>query len=348
MSASRPTQLVFPIVVWGDQYVETFLSLALRTFLAPENLPYCAMEVPTRLIILTTSDSAEKVRHSPVVEYAMSVCDVEIRPCITPAMLSAGNKYSVMASLHHVVLKELQGTNSVFGVLSPDCIISQACLKTALLRILEGYQAVLVAGPRAALQPFKIMFGAPGGGNYRYLALASRKIVTALCENFHPISKSVVFSSRIFTTMPSCLYWFASPKSFIARYFHLHPLLVRISPEMQFPDQHTGTVDSTLLDDTDVLAKRCYVCENSDEMTIVELTDADAMHIPSKRRWLKSLFVYRWSKKWANARQVQNFLTYTFLFKGADDNFELPQARANRDTAILRCLLRTRLISGLR
>jgi hypothetical protein len=141
--------------------------------------------------------------------------------------------------------------------------------------------------------------------------------------------------------MPSCLYWRAARQSLVARYFHLHPLFVRLSRNTVIPKRHTGTVDSTLIEDAGVQMASCYVCEDSDEMAIVELTDASAMHIPTQWRPFKSLFIYRWSRMWANERHVRNFLSHIFIFRGDEMIPNYALEKADDDTRLLRFLLGT-------
>lgn len=337
-----PSQLVFPIVVWGDNYIDTFLQLALPTFLAAENLPYCASKIRTKLILISDVAGIEKLRASGAVDRAGQICEVELKASIEIPTSVPLNKYHVMAAAHHDVIKSLQGVDAVVGILSPDCLINNGCLKFALDKILSGFDSVLAAGPRAGLRGVRqeLMNRAIDGA----LALNSRELVGILCRHFHPISRSVMFSERNFTTMPSCLYWMAADNSFVARYFHLHPLMVKIRPAVRFPDQHRGTVDATLIDDADVTLATSYVCENSDELVIVEVTDENVMHIHTRMIIFKSVFIYRWSKAWANARHVRAFLTYKFCFRGSDVSLVAATSRSQRDCRLLDRLLRRGLV----
>ena len=328
-----PQQLVLPIVVWGDAYIDTFLQLALPTFLAPGNLPYCATHIPTRLIVVTDEAGATKLRNAENVHRAAKIGTVEIRPDIDLSLTANVNKYAVMAAAHHGVVRELQGTHSLICILSPDCLLNDTCLQFAYDKMLEGSNAVLVAGPRAGLQGIRRELGY--AIHRDQLTLTSRELVSLLCRNFHPISRSLFVSARKFSTMPSCLYWKVSEVSFVARYFHLHPLMVRILPDVIFPESHKGTVDATLIDDANVSVGDSYVCENSDDMVIVEMTDENSMHIPAKYIFCKTIFIYRWSRVWANARHVSNFMRYTFLFRGDEASVSTSVRRARRDCRVL-------------
>ena len=335
---SNPDQLVFPIVVWGEKYLETFTKLALPTFLASGNIPYCASRLKTRLIIITDEDGAAFLESAEEFKFARETCEVEVRSEVRLPTSTVMNKYALMAAAHHSVIKELQGSHSIVGILSPDCLISDGTLGRSLDWVVSGFSAVLAPGPRAGLQGvMRSLRDKVVGGR---LSISSARLVSLLCENFHPISQSVFYNARKLSTMPSCLYWSASRHSFVARYFHLHPLMVHIYPEVTFPEEHQGTVDASLIDDAEVSLDDCYVCVDSDEVCIVEVTDEAVSHIPSKRVFFRNLFIFSWSKFWTRPRHVKAFLRYVFLFKGDDAPLDNAIKLSKRNLRLLDWLLR--------
>jgi hypothetical protein len=306
------------VVVWGDRYLNTFLSLALPSFLAAGNLPYCSSVIATKLVVVTDREGAIALRASAVMEAAGNICAVEIRENVTDSLKEQPNKYHTMATCHHEVVKDLQGQDSVLSILSPDCLLSNGCLRMAINKIFDGYRAVLVPGPRASLQ----------GAAAEVARLSKEGVITSLSAEFlvsilvkhpHPISKAVYYQALHFSKMPSCIYWKSGNNSFFAKYFHLHPLLVRVAPSVRFPDSHTGTVDATLIDDAGVALDECFVGESSDDLLVIEVTDETVSHIPNRIRLLKPLFVWRWARLWATRRHVETFLRYTFVFRGPGD-----------------------------
>ena len=56
--------LDFAVTVWGEAYVETFLTLALPSFLAPDNIPACAKLVAVRFMIATRSEDVPTIKEA--------------------------------------------------------------------------------------------------------------------------------------------------------------------------------------------------------------------------------------------------------------------------------------------
>ena len=124
--------LHFGIAVWGKSYLSTFLRLALPSFLASGNIPACSRISNVKFTIVTRPQDVPLLENSPVWNVLTEFAEVEVKPFLTPDMFD-GNRYTVMARAHALLIKESLRCGAILSILSPDCIVSDGSLSFALL-----------------------------------------------------------------------------------------------------------------------------------------------------------------------------------------------------------------------
>lgn len=219
--------LHFGVAVWGEDYVKTFLRLALPSFLSPANIPACSKICDVRFTVITRPQDIPLIENSSVWLGLRKFAKVKLDPFLTPDKFE-GNRYAIMSWAHGFLIEECIKKGEIMSLLSPDCVISNGSLSFALNTILTGTLALLVPGPRAVLEEVEpILTRAPYVQTEGcVIAVSSSDLVSLLVHHLHPISRLLFWNSSPFSAFPSAIYWMAGQESLIARYFHLHPLFV--------------------------------------------------------------------------------------------------------------------------
>jgi len=312
-------ELYFAIAVWGEKYVDTFLRIALPSFLAPGNIPACAHLASIRFLIITRPEDVSSIKGHPVMEMLRHHAAVEILPLLTPDQFE-GNRYTVMARAHQHAIKRALASRAILSIPAPDHVIADNSLSFGLRRILGGDLAVNMAGPRAVLDELKpILTAAPYCHDDRVISIPPRDLVSLLTRHPHAISKLLYWHAEPFSAFPSALYWAAGKDSLLARYFHLHPIFV----DLAGADAKAGesdSIDGSLLTLANIAPERVYAATNSDELCIVELSSLahDPMgsvptHIPNKVH-----FMEEWARAAADPSHIIQFKSHAFRFQGKE------------------------------
>ena len=308
----------FVVAVWGDAYVDTMLAAGLPSFLASGNLPAAAQLAEIRFTVVTRPEDSHRIERHPAWQALSALCEARILPLLHQEVFADRNRYDVMALSHREIIADCLERGSVLSVLSPDCIVSDGSLGAGVRSILNGAQTVLVAGPRATLEPV-----IPELARYRdssdgiALRIPSGDLVSFVCRWPHPISSLLFWESQPFSQFPSAVYWPAGKESFLARYFHLHPLFVDLS-DADPGAANSGTVDGSLVSLARISPDRVHVVERSREICVVELSriDHDPMGSLPVEVSDKTQFIRQWAQAYADSSHVQQFLRHAFMFEG--------------------------------
>src|ERR1700722_375257 len=135
--------LLFTVAVWGKDYIETFLKLALPSFLASGNIPACASLLPIKFQVITRPEDVSLMENHPVLSALAAHAEISIEPRLVPECF-AGNRYSVMSIANRFAIAESLESGAILSILPPDCIIADGSLSFGVRRILAGDQAVLI------------------------------------------------------------------------------------------------------------------------------------------------------------------------------------------------------------
>jgi len=312
--------LHFTVAVWGDEYVQTLLGLALPSFLAPGNIPACAarrkciFEVHTRPADVAAIRSSEAWRELSMHAHAV------LRPTLTDDVLARGNRYSAMSFCHRQAIAAALAERSVLSILSPDCIAADGSFAAALDVLEHGKRAVLVAGPRGELETI-----APAleerfrSGTSAAIVISPRPLISLLMSHLHPMSERLFWGARQFTVIPSAVYWRAGRASLLAKYFHLHPLFVDLSAALPSAGQDAGTVDGPFLRLAGIPEDEVHVVSRSDQIALIELSRREHDWMAGYPSMFKTWRVLHWAMTHAEPAQQDRFLCHDICLQGEED-----------------------------
>src|SRR5207237_5452629 len=111
--------------------------------------------------------------------------------------------------------------------LSPDGLCSDGTFAHALNLAAEGKRAVMLTGIRAVKETFLPWYVQNAYSESDHAApISSRDLVAAGLAHLHPQNQWLVWGSPVFSRWASSLLFPVDGAGFVARCFHLHPLLV--------------------------------------------------------------------------------------------------------------------------
>jgi hypothetical protein len=115
------------VTVWGQDYVDRFLDIALPSLLSPGNLPALA-EYKTRFVFVTAAQEQSWLRRSPLFGELENLTDVRFLS-IDPQMYETS--FQAMSAAHRIAGRESMEDGAHAIIVSPDFVISAGSLAGA-------------------------------------------------------------------------------------------------------------------------------------------------------------------------------------------------------------------------
>ena len=274
-SPAQPPHLEHPplhfiVAVWGQKYVTTLLDVTMPTELSAANIPGLRHKEKAVYRFFTTRTDAERIRASS--SYAELVRHISVEFVLFDPP-RAREKHEFVASVQLRALREAHERGAAVVFLSPDIIVANGSF-VALERV-AAYSAVMIAAPRVFMPTFVPEM------RRRFLdettdvvSIPPRDLVRLGMTHWHPVTKALFWGRPFFSNWPSILYWSLGQDGVLARYFHMHPLLV--NPRMllaDFADRTTSTIDGDLMMSMQSHPEDIYIVTDSDEILIFEASD---------------------------------------------------------------------------
>ena len=122
-------------VVWGEEYNRFFVEHSLSTFLAKGNLEVLQGGCYR---LYTTATDAAFIKESSSWKILKQFMAVEIFP-----VGALGNRYATASACYRDAIQELKGENAIVVLISPDLLLANGGLKTAMRYLESGKRAVL-------------------------------------------------------------------------------------------------------------------------------------------------------------------------------------------------------------
>lgn len=302
--------IYFITPVWGSAYVRTYLDLVLPSQLSPNNLP-ARPEDQSRYLICTTADDAETIKKHPLYNRLQGIIPVDF-------FIIEGDivvPHDTMSDCYRRGILAAARIDAASAFLTPDLVQADGNFKSIWRWVNEGKSVVFVTGIRTKKHgvtvDLKRSFLAPDGT----IIIQPRDLVRVGLENLHANGRASFFSEGEGPLIPANLYWRAGNGGFVARCFHLHPIVVR-------PQQNNvvfrGTVDDDFVEVACPDATNDYVVSDSDEFMMIEVSDTARLILTTCRK--RSVAdVIGWAEQFANRRHRQLFATATMIHDEASD-----------------------------
>jgi hypothetical protein len=234
--------LIVPLVAWGEHHVR-MARYCIASLWAEGNLP----DVESRLQIYTDTPEAFK-------GYA-EVYPIALRPEQQKHHLTAECYERAMTYGHPIV------------PVASDMVCSKGML-SAIEKHVGSKRLVVVPVPR--VDAAKMIEAIPLYDEV--VNLSSRDLCRLSLSRIHPHQLEMFGSSRTRTAQPTTVFR-RDGDTIIARCFHMHPIMMQgFAPGMANKCERSG-IDAWVVDE--VPHDQIHVVTDSDEMMVVDLTDAE-------------------------------------------------------------------------
>lgn len=273
--------------VWGESYVNVFLSVSLPTLMSPDNLPFLCDKSDVHFSIYTTEAYAPRLYDDPLIKKLQQIATVMIEVLYTPIK----SHYKNDLNYHHYnqALYETKTnsykdnlykarlsnkSNKVVVSLNADIIFCNDFFKKAFSILLTGKKIIEVVGPRGNVSEISKSLNQ----NYYdplqgHISITSSDLLNLWIDNIHPLLNIHYWDGDSPYFNCSHIYWpIKNGKGWIARCFFLYPIiLVLPSKEVEF----TGTIDASLVTNCGYKKDDAAIITNSQELFCCELSEVD-------------------------------------------------------------------------
>jgi hypothetical protein len=253
------------VVVWGERYTRFFGEVCLPTLLTPGNLPGLRNLPHSCLHIYTTHEDEARLAKLPAFEAVWHLLPVVVHHIKLDGQQS---KYDRMNACHRDAVEDAQRDGKAVVVLSPDCLFSAHCLTHAEKLLDAGAQAIAVPGLLGLWEELEPAAKAHVKANV--LSLSGRELLALALKHLHPFQKTFFVDAPSFSGWPVMYLWKIPGEGLLARYFHLHPLVIKPKPDAPPPKT---TIDFDYVEHA-CEPEHIHVIRDSDEMAVVSLCPA--------------------------------------------------------------------------
>ena len=266
VSSERAASRIFHAVthVWGREYLDVFLNVCIANQLAPGNIP--ALPAGSRYRILTRSVHVPEIDSHPMVHALRK--SIPVDTVVVDALdqkSGVADGHDLMIACHRRAIADVLDADAAIIMLSADFVFSDNAMAAVVKRHREGYRAVVNTGLRLAKESFLEHIEhtrAPLD------ALPSRELVRIGWSHLHPHTESMFADARPFSTYPVGVCWRVGDDGLLARFLHLHPLMVDPVNRTALKGTNDGKYVSRACPDFSCV----HVVTDSDELQMFELT----------------------------------------------------------------------------
>ena len=283
----------FFVVFWGEKYRQNFLNLCVSSLLSKNNIPALEPNSGHRFLICTTGIEWEAMQGEPIFEQL--ACFIQPEWVEIEAPSPVDSKYAVMSSGHKLLTSRVFEARAYGAYISPDCIFSDGyCLEL---------QRHARAGKRLVLQGM-VRFEKEGVENeLKELGLLKkdqpttvppRQLIGIGLRNLHSYTKTTNWDAPCFSDYPVYCYWDVPGEDGIVLYTHAWIPVLMDYGRMDNHDMSTfddWTIDGDYLHknfdalDMDI---DLHIIVDSDELSVLSLTEKDEGQVVLNENWLKS------------------------------------------------------------
>lgn len=323
----------FVTVVWGNDFVDLFLSVCLPSQLTSNNLP--ALPIGEfKYIIYSETKHFEAIKTDKCFSQLERIgINVELRPIEFSATTSSSvEKYNRLTHCHSHALSKTSENNDLFSWLVPDGYYPDGFFKS--LWKLKNKNPRLIVAPWVRVEFDNFLTNLQrtltiGEQNNRPtpiekssliknfllndIKLSTRELVRLTIKTLHPITRSLFVGTEPSSDWPANIYY-QVPHGIIAKHFHLHPILMKPMKSENIKD---GTLDSAgFFASQGFTNKNTLSSDDSDEnLWFVEISTNN--HQLTERVVNEPLNHYRitsWAEKHSDELQKSSFFKINFKF----------------------------------
>lgn len=309
--------VIFSVVVWGRDYIDTFLKLCLPSMLSEGNI--ASLNNEHSLFILHTKEEDIPIFDNNIhFKKLKMLISVEIKNINIPDGM---DKYTILSRAQSEAV-QLSKNFDVICFLYSDFVWATGSMQFSLQKIANGYDGVISPVPPIIKEKFYEMLHE----NYEdfityddkyipsYLINAnSRKLIHHVKPIMHPMMRDNNIDYKINTGNPAYVLWFGPNEDLLIRCFHSHPVMLKVKPFCpEYCTPFEKTLDEYFLPHAYPSTDRLYFINDSDELAIISLTE-EAFSAPyiGENHHLDAAFIAQWAEACAAPMHKMSFTYYT-------------------------------------
>ena len=256
-------------MVWGENYLSDFLSMALPSLLAPGNLPALAREMDCEVVIVTEECLFSEIEASPVYRRIFSFCDARLVMCDDLVVSRRMYGHSLTHALHRG-FEDLGNsmTEYYLAFFNADFILADGCYRTMLEKIKNGERLIFAPSYCTISEQVTARIQSRVNPVTNALSISPREMAEHILTYRHNcIRAKTVNHPFIHMNISDQFYWYVDEKTLLG---HQLPIaIVCMKPEnvylepVSFWDYSTISMACPTLD-------RC-ILSDSDDFLMMEL-----------------------------------------------------------------------------
>ena len=252
------------VPVWGAAYCDLFTGLSLPSQLARGNLPALPHKDRCLYQVLTRPEDRARIEQSDAWRALAALMPARIDAW----MPQERTPHDIMSAYLRRGIEQADARDAASLFFNPDLVFADGAIEAMVRRVAGGSRVIFTTGVRLRKDT-----AAPEIEGHRQSAaitLAPRELASIALRNLHPISRQNFWTGDG-TLLPATLFWPAGDDGFLARCFHLHPLLVWPQRKNVF---FAGTVDDDFVSMACPHSAADHVVTDSDELLMCEISDS--------------------------------------------------------------------------
>lgn len=241
------SRFVLPMVVWGDDYLDTLEQFTLPSLMAEANLPYLSTIGDAHLLFFTTEAGAARLQRMPIVAELRHLLCIEV---ITfPEELTRnGDNYRLMSTMHLASMEVAKASESHFLFLAPDLVFAENFLRTLDQRMHEGFDVVFAPGLILHLEDFAAEQARVAPTVDGRLSLAPHDLLSLGMRHVHPfVKQDYVYTSNARRSTVAVFLWPLEGGGFVMHGYHHTPFLISAEAMSRFDGSMFNNLDGNFL-----------------------------------------------------------------------------------------------------
>lgn len=301
--ARKPAEdykVLYTLAVWGRDYVSDFLAMCLPSMLVEGNLLNLPNNTHSKFLVYTRDEDRPQIEASHEFQYLCGLMPVEI---ISIDSLVVDNKYTTLSAAQSDSVQRSREFDSIVFLYS-DFVWARGAIAYSIEKLADDYDGIVAPVPPLVREDFADYLEHEGQKYYKrsndlaVLDFSPRELVSLGKSILHPMMRDNIIGMATNSGNPAYVLWAGPEDDLLIRCFHAHPVMLRVmhdKPEYWQPFHET--LDEVFLPKAFASTDRLYFLEDSDDLTIVSLTERDfPLSFLSDKHRLDAAFISRWAE----------------------------------------------------
>jgi hypothetical protein len=293
-------KVLYTLAVWGRDYVSDFIAMCLPSMLIEGNLLDLPNNAHSKFLVYTRDEDRPQIEASDEFRFLCSLISVEI---ISIDDLVVDNKYTTLSSTQSDSVQRSREFDSIVFLYS-DFVWARGAIAFSLEKLADDYDGIVAPVPPLVREDFADYLEHEGQKHFKrnndlaVLDFAPRELISLGKSILHPMMRDNIIGMATNSGNPAYVLWTGPADDLLIRCFHAHPVMLRVmhdKPEYWQPFHET--LDEVFLPKAFASIDRLYFLEDSDDLTIVSLTERDfPVSFLSDKHRLDARFISRWAE----------------------------------------------------